>query len=153
MLPCDRTVAQKFSEIAQDLIFLVQKCTIHYCFPFLVILNICWWFLAHLAFEQKYWSRAKKKKIDFRTSGHIACVTSHVSHATCHGSPVTGHLSPVIYPVSPVTWQTVQREENKILFTFLAIYEKKKTIIDETQNLDKHNFRLKPIPQRFGWNQ
>ena len=34
MQPCDRTVAQNFSEIAQDLGFWTQKCTIYHFFTF-----------------------------------------------------------------------------------------------------------------------
>ena len=72
MQPCDRTVAQKFSEIAQDLGFWTQKCTIYHCFSFF------WSFFKKHFFFSAHFVCAKlsnrnigrAKKIAFRKSGY-----------------------------------------------------------------------------------
>ena len=72
MRPCDRTVAQNFPEIAQDLVFWTQKCTIYHCLTFLgSYFKLFCWFLAHFVCA-KLLNRniVRAKKIAFRKSAY-----------------------------------------------------------------------------------
>ena len=81
--PCNHTIAQKFSDIANDLGFGTQKCTSYHCFTFLVILcNFFWVFLPDFVCAKLFDTNFGRAKNWILESLHVTC-----------------HMSPIFYKV------------------------------------------------------